>query len=96
MNGCNWDDETGQINAFNQYGYDGEDFLTFDPQRLTWIALKPQAVITKLRWDGEEDQLKCNKNFYVHECPEFLKKYVQYGKNFLQTAGRIKESGVEK
>uniref|UniRef100_A0A3Q2VV85 Major histocompatibility complex class I-related gene protein-like n=1 Tax=Haplochromis burtoni TaxID=8153 RepID=A0A3Q2VV85_HAPBU len=76
MNGCNWDDETGQINAFNQYSYNGEDFLTFDPQRLTWIALKPQAVITKLRWDGEEDQLKCNKNFYVHECPAFLKKYL--------------------
>ncbi|XP_019206250.1 major histocompatibility complex class I-related gene protein isoform X1 [Oreochromis niloticus] len=86
MNGCEWDDETGQINAFNQYGYDGEDFLTFDPQRLTWIALKPKAVITKLRWDGEEDQLKCNKNFYIHECPEILKKYIQCGKNFSQTA----------
>ncbi|XP_008304012.1 major histocompatibility complex class I-related gene protein-like [Stegastes partitus] len=84
MNGCEWDDETGDIRGFNQYGYDGEDFIALDLQTLTWIAPKPQAFITKLRWDTEKARLQFNKNFYIHECPKSLKMYVHYRKSFLQ------------
>ncbi|KAL3984334.1 olfactory receptor [Sarotherodon galilaeus] len=84
MNGCEWDDETDTITGFNQYGYDGEDFIALDLQTLTWIAPKPQAVVTKLQWDTEKPRLEHNKNYYINRCPDWLKKYVKYGRSFLQ------------
>ncbi|XP_044190939.1 major histocompatibility complex class I-related gene protein-like isoform X2 [Thunnus albacares] len=83
MSGCEWDDETGEINGFGQFGYDGEDFIAFDLKTLTWIAPKPQAVITKLRWDGDRVHNEWWKNFLTQHCPELVKRYLDYGKSSL-------------
>uniref|UniRef100_A0A3Q3F5V3 MHC class I-like antigen recognition-like domain-containing protein n=1 Tax=Labrus bergylta TaxID=56723 RepID=A0A3Q3F5V3_9LABR len=39
MYGCEWDDETGDVNGYRQIGYDGEDFI---------------AVVTKQKWDKDK------------------------------------------
>ncbi|XP_042292218.1 H-2 class I histocompatibility antigen, Q9 alpha chain-like isoform X2 [Thunnus maccoyii] len=96
MYGCEWDDETGVVNGFNQYGYDGEDFIVLDLKTETWIAPKQQAVITKHKWDHKKAFKSQTKNYLTQECPDWLKKYVNYGKSSLMRTERPTLSLLQK
>ncbi|KAM3596146.1 uncharacterized protein V6R79_009148 [Siganus canaliculatus] len=83
MYGCEWDDETEDVRGFEQDGYDGEDFLSFDLKTETFIAPKQQAVITKQKLEGNKGFIAQKINYYTEICPEWVKKYVDYGKDAL-------------
>ncbi|CAL8253997.1 unnamed protein product [Lota lota] len=84
MYGCEWDDEDGTIDGYEQYGYNGEDFIAFDLKTLTWIAPVPQAVTTKQRFDQDRALNENYKNYFTKECVDWLKKFLAYGKSTLQ------------
>ncbi|KAK9538426.1 hypothetical protein VZT92_003596 [Zoarces viviparus] len=85
MVGCEWDDddETNEVEGYSQYGYDGEDFISFDLKTETYIAPKQQAVITKHKWDNNRAKIAQDKNYLTHICPDWGKKYVKYGRSSL-------------
>ncbi|XP_053719128.1 class I histocompatibility antigen, F10 alpha chain-like [Synchiropus splendidus] len=83
MYGCEWDDETREVRGYYQDAYDGEDLIAFDLKTLTWTAASPQAVITKHKWDSYEGRNKYWQNYLTQYCPEWLKKYLNYGKSRL-------------
>ncbi|MCJ8746641.1 hypothetical protein PDJAM_G00143890 [Pangasius djambal] len=86
MYGCELDDD-GTIRGYSQYGYDGEDFLSFDLKTKTWTAAKPQAVITKYKWDPDAGWNNNWKNYLENICIEWIKKYVTYGRETLERKG---------
>ncbi|KAL0962362.1 hypothetical protein UPYG_G00339090 [Umbra pygmaea] len=83
MYGCEWDEETGATGGFDQYGYDGEDWLAFDLKTSTWIAPIQQAVITKQKCDSNRALNENQKNYYTQICIDALKTYVGYGRSSL-------------
>nr|AAQ18009.1 MHC class I antigen [Oncorhynchus mykiss]CBX11149.1 MHC class I alpha chain [Oncorhynchus mykiss]CBX11151.1 MHC class I alpha chain [Oncorhynchus mykiss] len=82
MYGCTWDD-SGVIDGFRQIGYDGEDFLVYDMKTFKWIAPKQQAEITQHRWNNNPAEIAQRKSYITQECVEWLKKYLDYGKDSL-------------
>ncbi len=89
MFGCEWDDETDEVKGYFRDGYDGEDFISLDLETGTWIAPKQEAVLTKQKWDGETAGIAQQKHYLTHICPEWLKKYVDYGRSSLLRTGTI-------
>uniref|UniRef100_A0A3Q0TFR7 Ig-like domain-containing protein n=1 Tax=Amphilophus citrinellus TaxID=61819 RepID=A0A3Q0TFR7_AMPCI len=88
MLGCEFDDVTDEINGINQFGYDGEDFITFDLKTHTRIPAMQQAVIFKQRWDNDKAASAVIKNYLTQVCPEMLKMFVNYGRSFMLRTGR--------
>uniref|UniRef100_A0A672YRB6 Major histocompatibility complex class I-related gene protein-like n=1 Tax=Sphaeramia orbicularis TaxID=375764 RepID=A0A672YRB6_9TELE len=96
MYGCKWDDETDRVSGFNQFGYDGEDFLTFDLKTQTWIAPKQQALLTKMKWDRDQLKFKLDKQYLTHECIGWLKQYIDNGRKSLMRTDRPTVSFLQK
>uniref|UniRef100_A0A3B5M649 Ig-like domain-containing protein n=1 Tax=Xiphophorus couchianus TaxID=32473 RepID=A0A3B5M649_9TELE len=76
--GCKWEEKTKETTSFLQFGYNGADFIKFDPKKLTWIPQTPQAASIKPKWEADEStyHLKRNKDFLNQICPDWLKKYM--------------------
>ncbi|KAM9771192.1 H-2 class I histocompatibility antigen, alpha chain-like isoform 3-T4 [Syngnathus typhle] len=83
MRGCEWDDETGEVDGWQHIRYNGEDFLSFEAKTMTWIAANPQAFITKLKLDQIDVLNEARKNILIEECPFELKKHVSNGRDYL-------------
>ncbi|KAJ6651856.1 hypothetical protein lerEdw1_015987 [Lerista edwardsae] len=73
--GCELDKDRWK-GGFAQYGYDGRDFLAFDPETLTWTAADAQAQATKWRRDADLPLCHGTRAYLEETCPEWLRKYL--------------------
>ncbi|KAK0149151.1 Major histocompatibility complex class I-related gene protein [Merluccius polli] len=90
MFGCEWDDEDDTTDGYEQYGYDGEDFIALDLKTWTWIAQVPEAFSTKQILDENRAHLEYLKN-YLHQG-----KLLDYGKSTLQRTERPEVSLLQR
>ncbi|XP_069799900.1 class I histocompatibility antigen, F10 alpha chain [Dendropsophus ebraccatus] len=98
MYGCELGDD-GSIRGYSQYGYDGREFMSLDTQTWTYIPTMAEAQITAQRWNSPEEQEgERDKNYVENICIEWLKKYVEKGREDLERRVRpqVKVSGQER
>ncbi|XP_033714081.1 major histocompatibility complex class I-related gene protein [Tursiops truncatus] len=76
--------EDGNTTGFLQYAYDGQDFIIFGKDTLSWIAMGNVAHITKRAWEASQHELQYQKNWLEEECIAWLKRFLEYGKGTLQ------------
>ncbi|MBN3325588.1 HA1F protein, partial [Atractosteus spatula] len=82
MYGCELDDD-GTTRGFFQFGYDGADYISLDKSTLTWTAANQRAMTTKLKWDPLTAENQRLKGYLENTCIEWLRKYVDYGRETL-------------
>ncbi|KAL7824455.1 hypothetical protein AOLI_G00328980, partial [Acnodon oligacanthus] len=82
MYGCELHDD-GTTRGYDQFGYDGDDFISLDLKTETWTAAHPKAVITKQKWEGTAWTVQ-DKAYLENTCIEWLQKYVGYGRSTLE------------
>ncbi|XP_056093757.1 major histocompatibility complex class I-related gene protein-like [Rhinichthys klamathensis goyatoka] len=84
MYGCEWDDETGDSHGFDQYGYDGEDFISLDLKENRYTASAQQATTTAMMWNNDKTQLEFLKQYLRYECVTWLKELLMLRKADLE------------
>lgn len=82
--------EDGSTTGFLQYAYDGQDFIIFDKDTLSWTAVDNVAHIIKRTWEANWHELQYQKNWLEEECIAWLKRFLEYGKDTLQRTGKKK------
>ncbi|XP_061109993.1 major histocompatibility complex class I-related gene protein-like isoform X5 [Conger conger] len=96
MYGCEWDDETGNTTGFDQYGYDGEDFIALDMRTWSYITPVQEGFLSAWKWNHYPAELEYEKRYLTQECVYWLKKYVSYGKSTLERRVKPQVSLLQK
>ncbi|XP_054461567.1 major histocompatibility complex class I-related gene protein-like isoform X2 [Anoplopoma fimbria] len=83
LNGCEWDDETGDVFGFGLISYNGDDILILDMKAQRWIATKPQLLRSQHKWNNDKSWLEFMEHRLTKECPVRLKNSLEYGRSTL-------------
>ncbi|NXU92496.1 HA1F protein, partial [Xiphorhynchus elegans] len=74
----------GSVRGSDQYGYDGRDFISFEPGSKSFVAADGAAQVTKRRWEHEGIVAESWTNYLENICVEELQQFVGYGQEALE------------
>ncbi|KAM5145662.1 saoe class I histocompatibility antigen, A alpha chain-like [Mantella aurantiaca] len=84
MYGCELRDD-GSTAGYDQYGYDGREFIFLDTKTGIYIPSMNEAQISTQRWNSPEERVgERLKNYLENECIDFLKKHINNGREDLE------------
>ncbi|KTF75054.1 hypothetical protein cypCar_00046049, partial [Cyprinus carpio] len=62
------------VNAFDEYGYDGEDFIAFSYDTMQWMEKSPKAKEIKLKWDADRFRNQLLQ-LYLKNCIDRISRF---------------------
>ncbi|MCJ8746646.1 hypothetical protein PDJAM_G00144030 [Pangasius djambal] len=99
MYGCELDDD-GTARGSDQYGYDGEDFISLDVKAGVWKPAKKTYVTHKWDPDGhyalDQKRYLTEQNGLKKKCIDWLRMYVFYSNESLERKVRPEASLFQK
>ncbi|XP_040852029.1 patr class I histocompatibility antigen, B-2 alpha chain-like isoform X1 [Ochotona curzoniae] len=85
MYGCEVGEDGRLLRGYQQYAYDGKDYLALNEDLSSWTAADMAAQNTKRKFEavGYAEQ---HRAYLEGECMEWLRRYLEMGKDTLQRA----------
>ncbi|XP_059366347.1 class I histocompatibility antigen, F10 alpha chain-like [Carassius carassius] len=71
---------TVSLRAFDEYGFDGDDFMSFDSDTQQWIEKHPKAKETKIKWDQQTERNQF-LHHYLKTCTDWISSFNNTKKN---------------
>uniref|UniRef100_A0A8C4XB29 Major histocompatibility complex class I-related gene protein-like n=1 Tax=Erpetoichthys calabaricus TaxID=27687 RepID=A0A8C4XB29_ERPCA len=76
--------ENGTRDSHLFHAYDGKDFVSFDVNTLSWIAIVPQANFYKRIREADNKRRVVENDFYRTVCFDWLKRLIHHGRKHLE------------
>uniref|UniRef100_B2Z7Y7 B protein n=6 Tax=Macaca TaxID=9539 RepID=B2Z7Y7_MACFA len=85
MYGCDLGPDGRLLRGYEQFAYDGRDYIALNEDLRSWTAADLAAQNTQRKWEaaGEAEQWRA---YLEGECVEWLRRYLENGKETLQRA----------
>nr|AGU42111.1 MHC class I antigen B [Macaca thibetana] len=89
MAGCDVGPDGRLLRGYDQYAYDGKDYVALNEDLRSWTAADVAAQNTQRKWEaaGVAEQMRA---YLEGTCVEWLRRYLENGKETLQRAKRPK------
>ncbi|XP_040841743.1 patr class I histocompatibility antigen, B-2 alpha chain-like [Ochotona curzoniae] len=85
MSGCEVGADGRLLRGYRQYAYDGTDYIALNEDLSSWTAADTAAQNTKRKWEAE-GVAEQDRAYLEGECVEWLRRYLEMGKDTLQRA----------
>ncbi|KAK9978838.1 hypothetical protein ABG768_020576 [Culter alburnus] len=76
--GCEIEQQVKETKSIDEYGYDGENFLSFDDKESQWVTPVEAALPTKRKWDNLPILDQHTTKYLNEECVDWLNKFIKY------------------
>nr|SCW24698.1 MHC class I protein [Macaca mulatta] len=85
MYGCDLGPDGRLLRGYEQFAYDGSDYIALNEDLRSWTAADMAAQNTQRKWEAS-GRAELHRTYLEGECLEWLRRYLENGKETLQRA----------